>query len=431
MNRTAYRAGLLLSLLLLAAILILVQGCGAGSDMPGSDGRAVITFWHFQSEPGQKKALMERIKAFEEENPTVKVELQDLTWNDGKAKLLAAFNSNTAPDVLELGSDWVAQFSSSGVLADQSKLEGDNLARFASEVVAPGKWESGIYAWPWTTDTRVLFYNKALLASAGVDTTKVDTLWDDVLANSEKVRAVNPESYGFGANGSDAHRLYKKILPFFWSNGGDVLNPQGAPAVNSAENVAALDMYLTLARAGFVDSQKGLDQLFVGGKLAYWISGPWLVDRIAKDNPGLRYGVAELPRFAGKKSVSFAGGEYLAINESSEHKAEAKKLITFLTSPKQALEFAKALPGGTTPADMSVASDPFLQSPGRKVFTEQLRSARMTPVHPKWLEMEGIIEEEVSAALLGEKTAQKALDDANARIAAMNTGVVPAVDTAG
>src|ERR1041384_1822668 len=91
---------------------LLVQGCGdkqGGS--ANADGKTVVTFWHFQSEPGQKKALMERIKEFESENPTVHVDLQDLSWNDGKTKLMAAFNANNAPDVIELGSDWVAQFS--------------------------------------------------------------------------------------------------------------------------------------------------------------------------------------------------------------------------------------------------------------------------------------------------------------------------------
>lgn len=428
MIRTYYRAGFLLAMLFLAAMLLLAQGCGGEAELKTVDGKAVITFWHFQSEPGQKKALMERIKAFEEENPTIKVELQDLNWNDGKTKLLAAFNSRTAPDVLELGSDWVAQFSSAGVLADQSKIGGDEITRFAAEVASPGKWQDGIYAWPWTTDTRVLFFNKALLASAGVDTTQSVAVWDDVLNNCEKVRVVNNGIYGFGANGSDRHRLYKKILPFFWSNGGEVLDAQGKPVVNSPENVAALEMYLALSRSGFIESQKALDQLFLAGKLAYWISGPWLVDRIKKDNPDLRYGVTELPGFAGKKGVSFAGGEYLAINGESERKEEAKKLITFLTSAKQALEFAKALPGGTTPADLSMANDPFLQSNERKVFTSQLRSARMTPVHPKWLDIEAIIEDEVSAALLGNKTAKEALDEAQTKIAALAGGVVAAVE---
>src|SRR5690606_571058 len=111
------------------------------------------------------------------------------SWNDGQAKLQLAFNSGTAPDVLELGSDWVAQFSSSGVLADQSKMAGDSIGRFAPEIAAPGRWGNGIYAWPWVVDTRVLFYNKALLASVGADTTTADTLWSDVLTHAEQIRA--------------------------------------------------------------------------------------------------------------------------------------------------------------------------------------------------------------------------------------------------
>ncbi|MEP7219428.1 MAG: sugar ABC transporter substrate-binding protein [Bacteroidota bacterium] len=418
MPRYARSLPLLALLLVCFSTSLLLQGCGGGKGgdgKPGADGKTIITFWHFQSEPGQKKALMERIKAFEDENPTIHVELQDLSWNDGKAKLMSAFNASTAPDMLELGSDWVAQFAASGKLADQLKLGGDSTGRFTETILAPGKWNNGVYAWPWTSDTRVLFVNQGLLAQAGVDTTKPDETWDDVLNHAEmvqKLRANDQGIYGFGANGSDQHRLYKKILPFFWSNGGDVLNSQGVPVINSAENVAALEMYLSLARAGFTDSQKGLDQLFVSGKLGYWISGPWLVDRIAKDKPDLHYVLRTLPKFAGKNAVSFAGGEYLAINGASAHQQEAKKLIAFLTSPKQALEFAKALPGGTTPADLSLANDPFLQGPARKVFTEQLRSSRMTPMHPKWLEMEKAIEDAVAEALQGDKDAKAALDQA-------------------
>lgn len=423
MNSRTLRAGLIPVLLLLIAVVMLFTGCGGGGES-SNDGKTVITFWHFQSEPGQKKALQERIAAFEAENPTLHVELQDLSWNDGKTKLVNAFNADVAPDVVELGSDWVAQFSAAGRLADQSKMQGDAVTRFSAEVSAPGMWNGAVFAWPWTVDTRVLFFNKDLLAAAGQDTTGRDSTWEGVLEKAELVRAANPAVYGFGANGSDAHRLYKKILPFFWSNGGDVLDAKGHSVINSPQNIAALEMYLTLGRTGFIDVQKGLDQLFLSGKLAYWISGPWLVERIAKDNPKLHYGVAVLPGFPGHAGISFAGGEYLAINAAAKHPAEAKKLIAFLTSPQQALEFAKALPGGTTPADMSVANDPFLQSPARKVFTEQLRRAKMTPVHPSWLDIEAIVEDEVSAALLADKTAEQALNDAHARISALAAGDV-------
>lgn len=405
-----------LLLLLVVAGAFLSTGCGNKSDSPGTTGeKTLLRFWHFQSEPEQRKAIEGRIAEFEKANPTIKVELQGLTWNDGKTKLTTAFSSNTAPDLVELGSDWIAQFSSEGVLVDQAKMPGDQITRFPDYIAAPGRWNEGIYAWPWTTDTRVLFVNTGLLAKAGIDTNAATPLWSDVLARAEKVSAP-PNIYGFAANGSDAHRLYKKILPFFWSNGGDVLDVKGSPVINSPANVTALETYLALARVGFIDGQSGLDRLFLSGKVAYWISGPWLVQRIAKENPSLRYTVIPMPGFPGGKGYSFAGGEYLAISAASEQKEAAKKLITFLTSPAEALAFAKALPGGTTPSDLSVAGDPWLQSAERKAFTDQLKAARMTPVHPKWLDIEAIVEDEVAAAILGRKDAKTALDAAQARL---------------
>lgn len=417
------------------SFVLLLAGCGGGDspqDGRSKEGKTVLKFWHFWSEPTQKAALMERVKAFEAENPDLYVELSELSWNDGQTKLQLAFNSGTAPDVLELGSDWVAQFSSAGVLANQKGMAGDNESRFSAEVLAPGQWNGGAYAWPWVVDSRVLYFNKALLASVGADTTKPDTLWSDVLAKAEQIKAKHPDAYGFGANGPDRHRLYKKIVPFFWSNGGQVVGANGTPAMNSPQNIQALEAYLELARTGLIETQKALDQQFVQGKVGFWISGPWLADRIRKDNPGLQFGLQVMPGFAGQRAVSFGGGEYLAINNASKQKDAAKKLVTFLTSAKQALEFCKALPGGMTPADLSVAGDPFLQSEIRKHFTAQMKNARFTPVHPKWLDMEAIIEEEVSQAILGNKEAAQALNDAQYRLTQLATGeATNAAETAG
>ncbi|MBK8912283.1 MAG: extracellular solute-binding protein [Chlorobi bacterium] len=249
------------------SFVLLLAGCGGGDspqDGRSKEGKTVLKFWHFWSEPTQKAALMERVKAFEAENPDLYVELSELSWNDGQTKLQLAFNSGTAPDVLELGSDWVAQFSSAGVLANQKGMAGDNESRFSAEVLAPGQWNGGAYAWPWVVDSRVLYFNKALLASVGADTTKPDTLWSDVLAKAEQIKAKHPDAYGFGANGPDRHRLYKKIVPFFWSNGGQVVGANGTPAMNSPQNIQALEAYLELARTGLIETQKALDQQFVG-----------------------------------------------------------------------------------------------------------------------------------------------------------------------
>ncbi|MBC8144071.1 MAG: extracellular solute-binding protein, partial [bacterium] len=305
-----YSRSLFASCILAVVMCFAFAGCG---DDGGDDGRTVVTFWHFWSEPAQKVALEKRIKEFEEANPDIRVELGELSWNDGKTKLLAAFNSETAPDVLELGSDWIAQFSSAGVLADVGAL-GGKLDAFSPEVGAPGRWESGVFAMPWVVDTRVLFVNNGLLASSGQDTSASDSTWEQLIARAEKIKIAQADAFGFGVNGEDRHRLYKKILPFFWSNGGELLDTAGKPVINSTANIEALETYIALSRSGVIDTQKKLDDDFMRGKIGFLISGSWLVDRIKKDNPKLKYAVTTLPGFAGRRAMSFAGGEYLAIS---------------------------------------------------------------------------------------------------------------------
>lgn len=408
--------------LLLPFFLVHLTGCGGESGDSGgsSEASTEIRFWHFWSEPTQKAHLEERIREFEAAHPDISVKLEELSWDQGDQKLLAAFNANQAPDVLELGSDWVAKFSSAGVLVDLTSMGGDSTSRFSPEIVAPGMWEGKAYAWPWIVASRAFFVNKGLLSEAGVDPAKKYGAWSDVMDASEVVNTKfsqgDPARFGFGANGPDGHRLYKKVLPFFWSKGGAVLDQNGTPVINSRQNIEALETYLALVRVGKYETQKQLDEMFLQGRVAFWISGPWLVDRIAKDNPSLDFSVVEMPGFDGQPGVSFAGGEYLAISAQSEKKDAAWKLVQFLTSAKEALAFGKELPGGFAPADLSVADDPALQEGWRKVFTAQLAHARMTPVHPKWLEIEEILEDEISNAILGQTDATKALDNAQFRV---------------
>lgn len=371
-----------------------------------------LRFWHFWSEPSQKKALKTLVERFEKEN-SCKVILTDLSWNDGKTKLMAAFNSETAPDVLELGSDWIAQFSSAGVLRNLSS-DSVNLSRFAPFCIPPTLFEGNSYALPWTTDTRVMFFNKDLLKRAGLsETPPVNT--DELLTACEKIQKLG-DVYGFGANGSDAHRLYKKILPFIWSEGGSVISSDGTPTLNLAQNISAVETYCKLAKQGFTETQRQLDDAFLRGKIGFWFSGAWLLDKIKKENPALNYGVELIPAMPNGESSSFAGGEYLAINTKSKNSALALKFLLFITEGKNELEFCKAV--NQLPADKYFLNDKYFDSiPHRSVFTRQLLSAKMTPAHPRWLDIEAILENAVVEAMYEKKTAKQALDDAQAKAA--------------
>jgi ABC-type glycerol-3-phosphate transport system substrate-binding protein len=388
------------------ACALLVAACGNSSDRQPSS--PTLRFWHFWSEPGHKEALKELLKAFEAENHCT-VELTELSWNDGKAKLQAAFNSGAPPDVVELGSDWVAQFSGAGVLRALRQIDTTTLIPYS---LAPGRHAGTLYAAPWVVDTRVIFVNSAMLGNQRLDSTK--TL-DQLLTTVERIHGAG--TFGWGANGADAHRLYKKILPFLWTHGGDVLDAQGRCVLYSPENVRALTLYADLSRAGMIETQRQLDAAFLQGRIGVWNSGSWLIKKI-RNTPNLSVTAIPFPGVEGRPGVSFAGGEYLAVSSASGNPDLSEKLVRFLVSADAARTFCTKIPEAGFPAALAAYDDPALQTdPFKAVFARQLRTARMTPVHPKWLDIEVILEGAVVRVLLGEATPDQALKEAHGEIA--------------
>src|SRR6185436_20453017 len=140
---------------------------------------------------------------------------------------------------------------------------------------------------------------------------------------------------GIGVNGSDVHRLYKKILPQIWSNGGSIFDKNGNPAFGTKENIEALAFYVKQLDAGVLESQKNLDDLFKRGKLGILFSGSWLLQPLAKAD--FSWYCAPFPGNNGHEGISFAGGEYLAVNSESENRTASEKLVAFLTRPDNEL----------------------------------------------------------------------------------------------
>ena len=54
--------------------------------------------------------------------------------------------------------------------------------------------------------------------------------------------------------------------------------------------------------------------------------------------------------------------------------------------------------------------------PFMPVFAEQLKFAKLTPVHPKWLDMESALENAIVEVLYGKKGTYEALNEIDASI---------------
>ncbi len=383
----------------------------------------VLRFSHFWSEPAQRAAMDSLLAGFHCEHPEIPVEVTELSWADGKTKLMAGFNSETAPDVLELGSDWVAQFSSSGVLLllDSGAGVGTSHAimeRFANAphyALPSGMWNSHYFAVPWLLDTRVIFVNDDLLHSAADSShvtygSHVTASWNWQTMQSS-AEAIGP--HGIGVNGPDQHRLYKKFLPYVWSNGGELFDSLGHPTMNLPQNIEALRFYVDQLNYGIMETQKNLDDAFIRGTLGIWFSGSWLLPQSCEC--AVPIGIQNyFPVTVGIRRI--VCGRRISCSQCKERN-EAARLNCFLNilrGPITSLHLRGSV--NEYPADVRSQSDPFyLHRREGRVFTGQLAHARMTPVIPQWLDVEAIIEDEVSKALYKTETPEQAMTNMQRR----------------
>jgi multiple sugar transport system substrate-binding protein len=393
-------------------ILLIFFSCGKKQEAVVS-----LSWWQFWTNPEVKPTIVKLIEQFEKENPKIKVSLTDLTWSDGHEKIVVAFGSGTAPDVLELGSDWVPEFSYQDILLDVTS----EAERIKKEFLMwePATIGEKVFGFPWILDTRVLFYNKDLMKRAGLDPDNPPTTWVQLLQCCKAVNELKPEAYGFGANSAERHRLYKKFLPFFWANGGRILSDnQTESRLNSSEGIQALQFYKKLTQNGMIDTQAMLDEAFKHNKIGFLISGGWLLNDLRKNHPNLNFGICLMPKPETDRGTpaSFAGSEFLVINRKSENPQEALELIKFMIRKDNCLKVCQAI-GSGFPSARDAELDPYYRNnPDLSIFQDQLKYAFSPPPHPKWVYIEETIEKAVEQVMYDRKSPRGALDEAKSEI---------------
>jgi ABC-type glycerol-3-phosphate transport system substrate-binding protein len=339
-----------------------------------------------------------------------------LTWSDGHEKIVVAFSTNSAPDIVELGSDWIGEFALKDVIADLTPFY--DSAKTGLLMWEPAAVADRVYAVPWLLGTRVLYYNRDLMQQAGIANDLPPETWEQLLDYSRRISALGEPFHGFGSNSAERHRLYKKFLPFLWSNGGAILSDGATVSLlDQAQAVDALEYYVSLSDAGYMESQRGLDDKFLAGEIGFIISGDWLLKRIAGRPPPFNIGTALVPApDSSKESASFAGGEYLAISRESEHKNEALDFISYLVSEGPNYDFCSAV-GSPTPANVEASRRLLAEADSlSQAFVIQIRTARMPPVHPQWVYIEEILEKAVETAIYHRTDPGSAMERASLEI---------------
>ena len=412
----------------LMAVAMLATGCGTGgggapetAETLATGGKVTgeITFWHSYSEGGAEvKTLKEKvIPAFEKAHPGTKVKPVTVQYDQLHQKLVTAAAGSTLPDVVRSDIIWVPELADLGVLVPLDEAMPD-FTRLAAQTyygaLATNLWKGKHYGLPLDTNTKVLLYNPATLAKAGVNAPPAT--FDELKALAPRLAAKKIYVHAVG-DGSGWN-----VLPLIWSNGGDITDKDVTKSdghLNAPPAVEAVQLLVDLYAAG------GIPKIVLGGGggtgalegLAKGIyatthDGPWNYPIAKAQFPKLELNAA--PTISGKGgSVSVVGGESIVITQSSNNKALAAEFTRFMLSPEAQMLMARV---GQVSVLKDLADDMASVDPYYAPYMKQLETARPRPATPAWAKVDAILTKQVQLAIKGDLTAQAAMDAAVAQI---------------
>jgi len=393
------------------------------------DTKGEITWWHFWGSPVRRGAVRRIVAAFNTVYPNIKVTETFVPWGDIWTKAMAAVAAGSGmPDVLV--EDRPQLFVRAKNKVDISLAELCNRDGIDGSAFWPFTWAEAVvngepYGLPYETDIRVLFTNQYLLKEAGLDPERPPKDWDDLWAYADKVDKKEP----------DGKLLCAAFWPTFgnvgldhwiWNNGGDFVDKDGNPTLNTKEAVEALawmkkwaDRYGGKANwdafAGTFGqgAQDGFMSSRVAMKvdIAGYMSFLNFYDPRTPDKQRLLWTASPIPCAPGKKPVSLSGGFALSIPQGVKNIEPAWEFIKYATFVGQA---SWARDTFAIPTIEKVArEDPVLNAePKWRFFIEAMAYGRPGFTHPCYPSMLEVLGPALDAVWAGTMTPQEALDEA-------------------
>uniref|UniRef100_UPI001E44648B ABC transporter substrate-binding protein n=1 Tax=Streptomyces sp. DH1 TaxID=2857012 RepID=UPI001E44648B len=114
-----------------------------------------------------EKYWADLVERYESDHPDVHIDVSVYSWNDVDRKVKERVDAGDPPDMAQIGA--YADYASQGLLYRAGDLLSIPVqADFLSQLSGAGEVNSVQYGMPFAASTRLLFYNKALFAEAGL-----------------------------------------------------------------------------------------------------------------------------------------------------------------------------------------------------------------------------------------------------------------------
>ncbi|GEC92952.1 ABC transporter substrate-binding protein [Brevibacillus brevis] len=346
--------------IVLAAVMV-VTGCSGGGNETesggGQGGGQQVTLsmhsWRVEDTEGYKAI----IKAFEADNPNIKIDFKPFKATEYNTILNTALQSDSGPDILQL-----RPYAPGIALAEAGHLEPlDNvpgISTIPKDVLAAATGKDGkVYGVPLSLNSTQFYYNKKIFEQNSLQAPKS---WDELIATAKTLKEKGIVPISFGAKEGWLLSLSHGVIAPASYSGTDYLDKllKGESDLKSAEFLESVQRMQELIPY-FPENYVGLElndmrTLFATEKAAMFINGSFELEGIKKLNPDLPLDFFPMPTDDGKQVLTtWVDGSY-AVNAKSKHKEEALKFMEFMATKKFGELFANqfkrisAVPGVST-----------------------------------------------------------------------------------
>lgn len=314
-------------------------------------------------------------------------------------------------------------------------IDADVLAGFQSLALENSTVGGKLVQLPRHSDISNLFYQKSLFedqgnkdafkAEYGYDLTPPET-WDQ-FKDAAMFFADAPTFYGTQYVGKDeaiTGRFYELLV----ANGGALFDEDWNPTFNSAAGVQSVEWFKELYDAkavpggvlNYLWDDTGLG--FASGTVAMnldWAGWASFFNDPANSQVAGDIGLVRAPVGAGGKRSGWSGSHTFSITTTCDNSDAAASFVSFLTSHEnQMVEARKGLlPTRGSVWDAAIAEfnaggNDFMVNVFETYAQSMAEDAFTPPLIAEWIEVSNEIWPRLQAAILGEMTAQEALDEA-------------------
>ncbi|QQO09620.1 ABC transporter substrate-binding protein [Breznakiella homolactica] len=410
---------------MLLAFSAAVFAGGSGDSGSAKQGSGIVWCGWSGEEEASREIFTWMRTSWEEQNPGKTVTWIGWPWAETATQLVIRNQGNERIDIAQVDIGIFATIAATGSLADWNDLAGTGYLKdnFEEASLAVGQIGGKQLGLPWSIASIGMIYNPEILAKAGYsEPPKTVAEFEQCL---EAIAKLPGDIIPYGVATKDATAA-NDFMPWLWTFGGRMYDANGNVTVNNTQGVQALTWYKNLMDKKLIRtnmSRFDARQLFAQGRIAFYD------DAILAKGIAVGNGVPEdrLPQVArpmvrpvlntGDKPRSMMWGHMLVVFNKSNDKDDAVSFAKHLVSKDVSMRYfsRNGMPPVLKPviASPEVQNDYWVSNWSRITATGEIGEFDL---NPQKNQLTTIIAEELQACLTGDKTPQKAADDAASRM---------------